>query len=75
MSAGHAVDPRPLWREQAARLYAEGYFEQYSRRQKDEVLRKGYLGSWDPGRALEIARRQLKSGLVFLDLPRSGSSA
>lgn len=56
---GHAVDPRPGWREKAGLLDRQGYFRLYSRERRAEVLKKGYVGRWAPDRAIGIAREQV----------------
>jgi hypothetical protein len=40
-------------------------FATYSRKQRDEVLRKGFLGRYPPDQAIKIAREQEERGYAF----------
>lgn len=51
------------WKEKAERLDRDGYFSRYTDTQRDEVLRKGYLGQYAPDQALAIAKQQVRLGI------------
>jgi len=50
------------WRERAEALGARGHFRLYTIRQREEVLRKGYLGRYRPDAALVLAQRGNSEG-------------
>jgi hypothetical protein len=53
---------RNQWIRNAERLNHQGHFARYPPRQREEVLRKGFLGPWPPNRAIVIAREQAEKG-------------
>lgn len=55
-----------IWIEQAERLDREGYFSAYTDRQRDEVLRKGYIGQYSPDEGLALARQHANTGFAFV---------
>ena len=55
---------RECWINAAAELDRAGHFTRYSTKQRDEVLRKGYLGPWSPDRSIAIAREQAEKGFA-----------
>ena len=56
---------RNQWIRNAERLNHQGHFARYPPRQREEVLRKGFLGPWPPNRAIVIAREQAEKGHAF----------
>jgi hypothetical protein len=55
---------RARWISRARELERRGHFDKYSSKQKAEVLRKGFLGTWPPDRAIEIALETMKKGFA-----------
>jgi len=53
---------RNHWIKNAHELDRQGRFAKYSRKQRAEVLRKGFLGQRPPDRALAIARQKVEEG-------------
>lgn len=53
---------RNHWIKHAQELDRKGRFAKYTRKQRAEVLRKGFLGQWPPDSALAIARQKVKEG-------------
>ena len=53
------------WIAQAERLDRERYFSEYTGAQRDEVLRKGYLGEYSPDQGLALARRHAERGIAL----------
>ena len=62
MSAGEEKRLRQQWIRRAAELDKRGRFAKYSAKQREEVLRKGYLGRWPPDRAIMIAKAEAEKG-------------
>ncbi len=62
MSALSGKDLRERWIANADRLDKRGHFANYSSEQRDEVLRKGYLGRYPPDQAIKMARQQAELG-------------
>lgn len=62
MSAGDGKSPREQWIRRAAELGRQGRFAKYSPKQREEILRKGYLGMWPPDRAIMIAKAEAEKG-------------
>jgi hypothetical protein len=62
MSASGGEDLRNQWITNAERLDRQGHFVKYSPKQREEILRKGFLGRWPPHRAIAIAREQAEKG-------------
>ena len=62
MSALSGKDLRERWIANADRLDKRGHFANYSSKQRDEVLRKGYLGRYPPDQAIKMARLQAEQG-------------
>jgi hypothetical protein len=55
-------DLRNCWIANAQRLERRGHFANYSSEQRDEVLRKGFLGCYPPDQAIKLAREQAERG-------------
>ncbi|HXB75112.1 MAG TPA: hypothetical protein VNY05_43170 [Candidatus Acidoferrales bacterium] len=62
MSALSGKDLRERWIANAERLDKRGHFASYSSKQRDEVLRKGFLASYPPDQAIKMARDQAEQG-------------
>lgn len=62
MSGLNAAELRQHWIANAERLDRKGHFAEYSAKQRQEVLAKGYLGLWRPDEALKLARDQADRG-------------
>jgi hypothetical protein len=62
MSALSGKDLRERWIANAERLDKKGHFAGYSPKQRDEVLRKGFLGRYPPDQAIKMARQQAEQG-------------
>jgi len=62
MSALTGKDLRKRWIANADRLDRRGHFASYSSTQRDEILRKGFLGRFPPDRAIAMARTQAEQG-------------
>lgn len=56
VSALRGRDLRERWIANACRLDQKGHFASYSSKQRDEVLRKGFLGRYPPDQAIKMAR-------------------
>jgi hypothetical protein len=55
-------DLRKCWIANAERLERQGHFANYSPRQREEVLRKGFLGRYPPDQAISLAKEQAERG-------------
>ncbi len=53
---------RNQWIEHSKELDRLGRFAKYSRKQREEVLRKGFLGQWPPDKAIAIAGQEAQKG-------------
>jgi len=62
MSALSRKDLRDRWITNAERLDKQGHFASYSSKQRDEVLKKGFLGRFPPDQAIKMAREQAEQG-------------
>jgi hypothetical protein len=62
MSVLSGRDLRERWIANAYRLDQKGHFASYSSKQRDEVLRKGFLGRYPPDQAIKMARQQAEHG-------------
>ncbi len=62
MSALSGKDLRNCWIANAERLERKGYFANYSSEQREEVLRKGFLGRYPPDQAIRLAKEQAERG-------------
>jgi hypothetical protein len=62
MSALGGKDLRDRWIANAERLDQKGHFASYSSKQRDEVLKKGFLGRYPPDQAIKMAREQAERG-------------
>lgn len=62
MSALSVKELRARWIANAERLDKKGHFASYSSKQRDEVLRKGFLGRYQPDQAIKLAREQAERG-------------
>ena len=58
-------DPRKCWIANAERLARLGHFARYSKKQRTDVLRKGYLGLWAPDQGIKAARGEADLGYAF----------
>lgn len=56
---------REQWIRHAAELNGQGRLAKYSPKQRQEILRKGYLGRWPPDRAIMIAKAEAEKGYAF----------
>jgi hypothetical protein len=55
-----ADDRRIWWTARAEELDRRGHFRNYPGPQRREVLAKGFLGSWRPDRAVEVALTEFR---------------
>ena len=62
MSALGGKEFRACWIANAARLDEKGHFASYSSKQRDEILKKGFLGRYPPDQAIKMAREQAERG-------------
>ena len=62
MSALSGKGLRDRWIANAERLDKKGHFASYSSKQRDEVLKKGFLGRYPPDQAIRMARVQAEQG-------------
>ena len=53
---------RDRWIAKAQMLDRSGHFEKYSRKQRHEVLKKGFLGLYPPDQAITIATEDVEQG-------------
>jgi len=65
MSALTGRELRNCWIANAETLDQSGHFAKYSRKQRDEVLKKGFLGRYPPDQAIKIATEQEERGYAF----------
>ena len=65
MSARDGKSLRDGWIANAKRLDGLGHFARYSPGQREQVLRKGYLGTLSPEQAIRIARHEAAEGRAF----------
>ena len=65
MSALTGHDLRKRWIANAETLDKNGHFAQYSRKQRDEVRKKGFLGPYPPDQVIKIAKEQEERGYAF----------
>jgi hypothetical protein len=65
MSALSGKELRESWIANAERLDRLGHFAKYSPKRREEVRRKGYLGSRPPDQAIRTARREVELGYAF----------
>lgn len=65
LSAIRRVPLRDQWIERAKQLDGRGHFSEYSAKRRAEVLKKGFLGSWPPDRALDVATQEWKTGRAY----------
>jgi hypothetical protein len=63
MIPSRAVGPQSAWIANAQRLHQAGHFATYSSRQRNAVLKNGFIGRWRPDDALRIAREQVEIGI------------
>lgn len=62
MSAVTGKNLRNCWIANAEKLDRKGHFANYSPEQRNEVLRKGFLGRYPPDQAIGMAREQAERG-------------
>jgi len=62
MSALVGKGLRDRWIANAERLDKKEHFASYSTKQRDEVLKKGFLGRYPPDQAIRMAREQAERG-------------
>jgi hypothetical protein len=62
MSVLSGEELRKCWIANAERLEGLKHFAKYSRKQRADVLRKGYLGLWAPDQGIKVARREADLG-------------
>jgi hypothetical protein len=65
MNALNGSSLRNHWIANAQRLAKKGHFANYSPKQRDEILKKGFLGPYPPDQAIGMAREQAERGLGF----------
>src|SRR5215469_15038109 len=65
MSGLTGKDLRNCWIANAERLNRKGHFANYSSKQREEVLRKGFLGRYPPDQAIRLAREQAERGYGY----------
>jgi hypothetical protein len=65
MRSAGAGSLRSRWIHNANQLDHQGYFSQYPPQQRAEVLRKGFLGSFSPDRAIAVAKEQAQKGYAL----------
>ena len=65
MSALRGKDLRERWIANAQSLDQRGHFTRYSSKQREEVLRKGFLGRYPPDQAINIARTQAEQAQAY----------
>jgi hypothetical protein len=62
MSALSGKGLRDRWIANAESLDKQGHFASYSPKQREEVLKKGFLGRYPPDQAIRMAREQAERG-------------
>ena len=62
MSELSGKDLKTRWIANAERLNKKGHFARYSSKQRNEVLKKGFLGPYPPDRAIKLAKEQAERG-------------
>jgi len=70
MSALAGKELRNRWIANAERLDKNGYFAKYSRKQRAEVLRRGFLGCYSPDQAIRIAKLQVERSYGCTNTPK-----
>ena len=65
MSSKIQKDLQNRWIAEAHALDGRGYFVTYAKKQREEVLRKGYLGAVPPDLAISIALRMAEQGYDY----------
>lgn len=53
---------RKRWTHRAQELDRRGHFAKYFPRQREKILRKGFLGLWSPDQAIAIAKTEAEEG-------------
>jgi hypothetical protein len=65
MSSFSEKSLRERWIANAGGLDRRGHFANYSSKQRDEILRKGFLGRYPPDQAITMARAEAERGQAY----------